>query len=52
MRKRTTGIGYEGKASAYEWKAPRRLAGILSFTRWVTVPIARWGGVPRFVLRA
>jgi hypothetical protein len=52
MMMRTTGIGYEGKASACEVKTPIRLAGILSFTRWVTVPIARWGGVPRFVLRA
>ena len=45
MMIRTTDIGYEGKA-------PRRLTGILSFTRWVTVPIAWWEGVPRFVLRA
>jgi len=42
MRKRTADTRYEGKA-------PKRLAGILSFTRWVVVPIARWGGAPRFV---
>jgi hypothetical protein len=42
---RTADIGYRGKVH-------RRLADILFFCRWVIVPIARWGGVPEFVLRA